>query len=529
MAYDTDVPVLPDEHILSRRPWYLVGVLLIGLSLLFQQPLLIVAGLLVIALGAVPELWYRFCLTDVHVRRTFSTRRAEIGDEVILTLVVENDKLLPLPRLDIEDEVPEEGLAIRGALLETSVKPLRLILLHTLSLWMFQRVTRRYRMRCLQRGVYAFGPLRLKSGDPFGLLTRERTEERTERLLVYPLVVPLERLGLPARAPLGERPAPRRLLEDPLRVGGVRDYLPGDEPRRIHWKATARAGSLQSKVFEPTTHHTLALVVDLRTYDNPVLGYDPDLLELTICGAASVAAWGIAQGYAVGAWANGILTDISGSSSGEDSTASSLFTPSARSLPEAQPRRGSADHVPTNETPSPRDYDTDDIALQRAIRQAQLHLALPPSTDPQQSLRIQEALARLVPYYAAPITVILSTMETRLPYGSTVVYVGATSGLGAEGFALLRRMRSRGHAVVLLVAGDAQVEDPQVDARGLTVRRIGNAQTWQTLLDEALALHGVDRRGRPRPGETNGNSAAADDVSAAERPLAHGPMLEVRA
>lgn len=497
MVYDTDLPLMPDENILSRRPWYLIGIVLIGLSLLFRQPLLIVAGLLVIALGGVPELWYRFCLTGVTVHRRFSTRRAEIGDEVILMLAVENGKLLPLPRLDIEDEVPEEGLAIRGATLETSVKPLRMILVHTLSLWLFQRVTRRYHMRCLARGAYAFGPLRLKSGDPFGLLTRERQEDATERLLVYPLVVPVERLGLPARAPVGERPALRRLLEDPLRTAGVRGYVPGDEPRRIHWKATARTGSLQSKIFEPTTHHTLVLFVDVRTYENPVLGYDPAQLELAICAAASVAHWALEQGYAVGLYANGILAE--------------------------------GDEAPVVERTSARQegaVEDRDVALRRAIRQAQLHLRLAPSTEPHQLMRIQEGLARLIPYYAASITEILAAEETHLPFGSTVVYIGAATALGAEGMELLRHLRSRGHAVTLLVAGDAHLDECK-----LSIQRLGGADTWLSLLDEALAQKGIDRRGRPRAhAAASMRSTPTDETpGTTSQPEGRGPVLEVRA
>ncbi|HEX6818570.1 MAG TPA: DUF58 domain-containing protein [Ktedonobacterales bacterium] len=500
MAYDTDLPVPPDENILSRRPWYLIGVVLIGLSLLFRQPLLIVAGLLVIALGGVPELWYRFCLTGVTVHRGFSTRRAEIGDEVLLTLAVENGKVLPLPRLDIEDEVPEEGLAIRGATLETSVKPLRMILIHTLSLWLFQRVTRRYHMRCLARGVYAFGPLRLKSGDPFGLLSRERQDESLERLIVYPLVVPVERLGLSARAPLGERPSPRRLLEDPLRTAGVRGYVPGDEPRRIHWKATARVGSLQSKIFEPTTHHTLVLFVDVRTYENPVLGYDPELMELTICAAASVACWALEQGYAVGIYANGILA--------EGDEASSVERPSER-------REGGVEDA--------------NVALQRAIRQAQLHLRLAPGTDPQQLVRIQEGLARLIPYYASPMTEIVTAEETHLPFGSTVAYIGAATALGPEGIEHLQRLRSRSHAVMLLITGNTQLDDCR-----LPMQRLGDADTWRSLLDESLGQKGIDRRGRPRA-ERTATRAPTEHAASGEQPgpdpqqpVGRGPVLEVR-
>ncbi len=110
-----------DENILSRRPWYLVGALLLLISLALRNPLLFVAGLAVLALGVIPEIWYRFCLTDVIVRRELGTERAEVGDEIPFVITIENRKLLPLPRLDLVDEVPED-CRIMGALVQPSYK-----------------------------------------------------------------------------------------------------------------------------------------------------------------------------------------------------------------------------------------------------------------------------------------------------------------------------------------------------------------------------------------------------------------------
>lgn len=468
VAQDVARAVTRDENLLSRRPWYLAGVLLIVLSVLIRQPLLVVAGLFVIVLGGVPELWYRFCLRGLVVQRSLSSARARLGDEVSLVLRIENRKLLPLPRLEVDDEVPEQGVTIHGGYLETSVKPLRMILVNTLSLWALQRVMRRYRVRCVERGVYAFGPLRVESGDPFGLLTRQTAVGEITRLLVYPLVVPLERLGLPARAPFGDCAAPRRLVEDPLRTAGVRPYVIGDEPRRIHWKATARSGQLQSRVYEPTAHHTLVLFVDARTFDNPVLGYDPPLLELALCAAASIATWAIEQGYALGLYATGSLADA-GVAHGE------------------QVDR----QVPTADMSTQGAY-TSEVGYQRALLEQQVRLRVPPSTSPQQIVRVQEGLARLVPYYAGPMTQVFAREESHLPFGATVVYIGTARALGAEGVAHLRRMRAHGHAVTLLFTGD------ELPTTGLTTIRLGTAHTWKALHEEALASRGIDGHGEPR-------------------------------
>src|SRR5260221_527773 len=151
-------------------------------------------------------------------------------------------------------------------------------------------IPRRLRVRCIERGAFRFGPMELRLSDPYGLLTREQRVENTAMLLVYPLIAPIQRFGLPAHSPFGESKSPLRLLEDPLRVAGTRPYMPGDEPRRIHWKATARAGALYSKIYEPATRQTVVVFVDVRTYQRSLFGYDPSLAELAISAAASIAS-----------------------------------------------------------------------------------------------------------------------------------------------------------------------------------------------------------------------------------------------
>ncbi|PWT73268.1 MAG: hypothetical protein C5B60_08405, partial [Chloroflexi bacterium] len=289
----------PDEILLARRPLYYIAFLLILFSGILRQPLLFVAGLLVLALAFIPELWYRYCLRQLSISRQLDTTRAALGDTVQLSLSIENRKPLPLPWFEITDEIPE-SLPVTNRKMAPAAKLDRALLNSTFSMWAYQRVRRRYYMRALARGAYRFGPMTLRATDPFGILTRETTLEGSAAIVVHPLVVPLERFDLPALAPFGEQKAQRRLLEDPLRIAGVRDYVPGDEPRRIHWKATARMGRLQSKRYEPSTSHTLAIFLDIRTLSQALMSYDPALVELQICASASVANWAIEQGYAVG-------------------------------------------------------------------------------------------------------------------------------------------------------------------------------------------------------------------------------------
>src|SRR5947209_16597047 len=253
-----------DETLINRRPWYVLAAILLLLSAVAHQPIAFLAALFALVIGLVPEIWYRSALRHLHMRQWVSAPRAFFGETLTLAISMENQKLLPLPWLEIEDEIPEQLTLLTGRATPT-YKVNRVALVNTFSLWSFQRVTRRYRLRCTARGVYTFGPATMRSGDPFGWLTREERVPARETLLVYPLVAPIESFDLPPRYPFGERATPHRLLEDPLRIAGVREYALGDDPRRIHWKATARAGELRSKIYEPSSQYRLFILLDINT------------------------------------------------------------------------------------------------------------------------------------------------------------------------------------------------------------------------------------------------------------------------
>ena len=171
MSADSDVGSwLSDEQLRARRPWYYVAFALLLASLVFREPLLFIAGLLALALAIIPELWYRFCFAGLIYHRQLGERRVFFGETVSLRLSVENRKILPLPWLEVEDEFPEP-LILQGGKLEPHYKSRRMILATALSLFWFQRVSRRYQIQCVARGVFTLGPVRLRSGDPFGFLS----------------------------------------------------------------------------------------------------------------------------------------------------------------------------------------------------------------------------------------------------------------------------------------------------------------------------------------------------------------------
>jgi uncharacterized protein (DUF58 family) len=127
----------------------------------------------------------------------------------------------------------------------------------------------------------------LESGDLFGLHRRFRVVADPRFVLVYPRIVTLLGYDLASRRPIGDVRMSHRLYEDPTRIAGVRPYQQGDPLNRIHWRATARTGTLHSKVHEPSTLSGITVLLDFHQAGYHDRG-EPFRSELAVTGAISL-------------------------------------------------------------------------------------------------------------------------------------------------------------------------------------------------------------------------------------------------
>jgi uncharacterized protein (DUF58 family) len=426
-----------------KKQWYYLCIAIIIVGLLLRQPLLLVVGLLGALVLLATDTWAKYCLQDLRYQRQFSEQRVLFGEEITLSLSVENAKLLPLPWLEIEDSVPRT-LTFTGPQLRVGTASNMVVLESLFSLRWYERVTRPYTVLCNARGVHTFGPTVVRSGDVFGFLDRQESLSNRQYLLVYPLVVPITRFGLPSRHPFGDNRAPRRLLEDPSRVIGVRDYMYGDDLRRVHWKATARMMQLQSKVYQPTTTYTLVLFLNVVSQLDAWYGIRPELQELAICATASVADWALNEGFAVGLYANTMM-----------------YMPEMGMLP------------PTHQEGEEKEQALEAVVADQ-LKRRRIHL--PPASNEEQRKRIMEVLARIQSYFGSSIEDLIQVERVRLPAGATVVVV--TSTVSDPLLDSLARVKQSGHAVTILYIGDAPLA---ARLAGVTVHHMGGEETWKEL------------------------------------------------
>ncbi|MBQ3708857.1 MAG: DUF58 domain-containing protein [Clostridia bacterium] len=197
------------------------------------------------------------------------------GEEIYLYEEIRNDKLLPLPFLKVDTELPD-GLSFhileedtkRGTKRDTYPR-----VIHSLFvLKSRQMIRRRWRVRCDIRGTYHLGSATLLADDVFGTSPVVKVIEAahdvpTATVVVLPKAIDLERNFTASRYTSGDFLVQSSLLTDPLLKAGVRDYVPGDPMNRINWMQTAVRGSLMTNLEEFTNRHQFNIIMNMQARD----------------------------------------------------------------------------------------------------------------------------------------------------------------------------------------------------------------------------------------------------------------------
>jgi uncharacterized protein (DUF58 family) len=370
---------MPNGSSLSGRfPWVFAVVLVVA-ALAFREAALIVLAIGSLGLGLVSTATGRLALAAVDARVTLGPDRLVAGEQAVATLEIANRKWIPLTwveaRLFLDDGVEPAragpgtprgwidcGFALRG----------------------HERVVVRLELAVPARGAYAIGPLRMRAGDWLGFVHAERAVAVRAEVIAYPAPLAVRDRALASLRPLAETATRRGLVPDPLRFRGVRPHRRGDARKEIHWKASARLGELQTKLYEPATSLDSIFLVNVASYEQYWIQADPESAELVVSAATELVRHAANAGRQVGLVTNGI-----------------------DNLTHERPRS----------------------ALGRG---------------PRSLTRSLEILARLGPYaVGAPETVFLRE-RGRLPWGATLVIVTPRVGAGlAQAAIALRRAHHR--------------------------------------------------------------------------------------
>lgn len=194
-------------------------------------------------------------------------------------LALANRSPLRTPPVNIDEAIGDDAVArfaLRPLRAHAEVDPTRL----------------RYRLAPERRGVLDLGPLIASRSDVLGLARRRRVLAERAHVIVAPQTVPLvmPRVGF---GPLG-----RELQNRARRFGhgefhALRDYVHGDEPRSIHWRASARTESLKVR-----QHTAEVLRRCLVVLDRDRANGDDAAFERSVSIAASLVESAVEAGLA---------------------------------------------------------------------------------------------------------------------------------------------------------------------------------------------------------------------------------------
>ena len=267
-------------------------------------------SLLSLSLGliiAIATLWKKRVLNSVEYIRKMYYSKGFPGEEIDINIKVSNQKFLPLFWLSTADLWPRAVAPIdENGLMESHI-PGVARLVNIFRLAPFGQAELNYKVKLQKRGIYSLGPVRLESGDPFGIYTESKKLVSKDYLTVYPEIKEISRIDFPSASPYGDRKVRKRLFEDQSRPMGIRDYQMTDEFRRIHWPATARTGKMQSKVYQATAERVMTICLNTATSERHWEGVYPDLLEHLVRTAAAVVYQANRDGYQIGLVSNGTM------------------------------------------------------------------------------------------------------------------------------------------------------------------------------------------------------------------------------
>lgn len=235
---------------------------------LFGVMELYIVGAALALLVVATVIYVRAVPTRLRVRRTLTPARVHAHDAARVEVTATNVGTRRTPVLALRDPVA----GTRGARL------------HLVPLRHAERARAAYRLPTERRGVVVVGPLTVEITDPFGLARQRRPGAPRLELTVFPHVdVIAPSPGGGDRDPLGNVVHHRAIGRQGDEFYALREYVVGDDLRRVHWPSTARHDELMVRQDEMPWQDRTTVVLDVRR-----VSHTEESLERAVSAAASV-------------------------------------------------------------------------------------------------------------------------------------------------------------------------------------------------------------------------------------------------
>lgn len=156
-----------------------------------------------------------------------------------------------------------------------------------------------------RRGIVPIGPVRTVRADPVGLLRREVVWAESLDLFVHPRTIAIPSMSTGFVRDLEGAPT-RDLTASDVAFHALREYVPGDERRNIHWKSTAKTGSYMVRQFEETRRSHLLVALSLSASDYA----DEEEFELAVSATGSLGVRALTDSRTLSVVASALTPDF---------------------------------------------------------------------------------------------------------------------------------------------------------------------------------------------------------------------------
>ncbi len=233
---------------------------------------------------------------DLKVHRKLSSERAAPGEDIIVTVEVTNQGA------DIEELLLEDGCSPGLTVRDGSTR-------HMLSLKKGQTFSFSYTVNG-PRGGYPFDEIKIQARDHFGVRPKGQQVRARSELFIFPPLTRLKYVTIRTRRTrVYSGTIPARLGGPGVEFFGLREYQPGDPPRWINWRASARHNeTLYANEFQQERVADVGIVLDGREKTN-WFREGKSLFEHSVLAAASLADAFLSQGNRVGLLSYGHYLD----------------------------------------------------------------------------------------------------------------------------------------------------------------------------------------------------------------------------
>lgn len=248
--------------------------------------------------------WEKLAFKYFYYERKFQYKECFAGDEIKVTYILQNKKILPLSWIEWGGEIPQITEVVGSEKPCYSGRGRKKHLMMT-SLFSFQKIEKHVSYKISKRGVYTFESSIMTIGDLLGMTQVKKEFDDYQQLIIYPKIDRLENLIDFKHKPLGNKSVKSWLLADPIEIKGFREYRPEDSFKAIDWNTTAKMNQFYVKQNDFKAEGAVIALMNGCTNEKHWIDQDIDSIERGIEIVAALSNWCNLQRYPMQYMTNG--------------------------------------------------------------------------------------------------------------------------------------------------------------------------------------------------------------------------------